>query len=195
MSEPNLEKFKDSEYVKAFFADLQHHTVKKDRVVGYCHYAPHKGWLTANIADAHDCAHKNCMFLQKLDHEYWQKEELADQRKKQRKAEIKSQREKRKKTEENIQNRLKKIRNFAQNVANFYKYSILITGAKFENNDPKSRQCIINYVSDNKYNDTRRYYNIAIEIGKQYGYHCILRKIKNINGTFVNRKEYEAQKK
>ena len=34
-------------------------------VVGYCHCRLHKGHLTKKLLDAHDCLHKNCVYLER----------------------------------------------------------------------------------------------------------------------------------
>lgn len=46
---------------------------RSGKPVGYCHCAKHRGYLNATLIKSHKCVKKNCRWLEKYNHEYWDK--------------------------------------------------------------------------------------------------------------------------
>ena len=53
----------------------------------YCHNRSHKGYLSVKALKEHECLRKQCCFLQKLEHPYWeQRERIKEERRKKKDA-------------------------------------------------------------------------------------------------------------
>lgn len=186
---PNLDKYSMTDYIQVFCADCQYHTVKKSKIVGFCRCDIHRGWLTDNIAKTHNCEAKNCVFLQKInEHEFWERTTKKAEKRKQQKELIKEIKEKKAKTNFNRENHLKRMKNFAQNIVDYFNYPIILTRIKLINEE--KREIILNYISDKNYNDYKTYNEIAIQLGKQYGYHFLLKKVRRPDGRYATREDW-----
>ena len=185
----DLDKYSDTDYVLLFCADCQYHTVRKEKIVGFCKCDKHKGWLTDNLAKSHHCEEKQCVFLQKMkDHEFWEHTRLLKEKRKKRKNLIKEIKEKRSATDFNRKQRLQRMKNFAQNIVDFYNYPIILTRIAFI--DEKNREVVLNYISDLNYNDYKKYNEILIQLGKQYKCHFLLKKGRRPDGRYATRKDW-----
>ena len=48
--------------------------VEEEKLIGYCRFDKHSGYLTAKVLNKHKCLQKNCKLLVKfLENEYWQR--------------------------------------------------------------------------------------------------------------------------
>ena len=88
--------------VKYIDGDFRHY----DKVVGFCKYAGHKGYINAKLAEEHECFKKECSFLDPVEnHMYWiQKESQRKQKNK-----IKEKRKQQKEIERTILEKTKEV--------------------------------------------------------------------------------------
>lgn len=80
----------DREYVKLFDG----HMCKSSNVVGYCHSAEHRGYISKALLGTHECIEKQCSGLQKLNPGYWEALESAEREKRERRKNAKFKRQK-----------------------------------------------------------------------------------------------------
>ena len=119
-----------------------HNTVKlinrsrahEDKVIGYCHLDSHRGYLTKKLLKSHKCLEKKCTFLKKLNPEYWEGREAAEQDQKNKSIEKKQK-------EENAAQRNAFIKKTLENNGHVY-----VTVIREENRNSLE----ISYISDKR---------------------------------------------
>lgn len=164
-------------------------TVKKDKIVGFCKYPLHRGWLLRVIAEEHQCYYKKCPFLQRVeDNPYWQECASNAEKKRKRKKEIKKKQEARNLKAAKAEVVLENIKNRATKLAQKKGYEIIITRAGLVPN--KGNLHVINYVSDKTENDYADYMSICDQLRAEF--HCpfILLKVKKPNGDYCTIDEW-----
>ncbi len=164
-------------------------TVRKDKIVGYCRYPLHRGWLLRVIAEEHQCYSKKCPFLERVeDNPYWKECASITAKKKKRKREIKKKQEARTLKAAQAEIVLENIKNRATNLARNNGYEIIITRAGLVPN--KGKLHVINYVSDKTENDYAEYMSICDQLRAEF--HCpfILLKVKKPNGDYCTIDEW-----
>ncbi len=164
-------------------------TVKKDKIVGYCRFPLHRGWLLRTIAEEHQCYYKKCPFLQRVEsNPYWQECASATAKKKIHKREIKKKQEVRNLKAAKNEIALENIKNRATKLARKNGYEIIITRAGLVPN--KGNLHVINYVSDKIENDYAEYMSICDQLRAEF--HCpfILLKVKKPNGDYCTIDEW-----
>ncbi len=145
--------------------------VSKGRVVGFCHYNEHSGYLTMAAMKERGCLAKECRYFEKNeDHPFWSLQENKDKKKTIKQAKAKNESQERELVVE------------AQECADFLDYNIKITSVK---NDPKSRKLIIYYVSDLPEDDYHRFLNLARAISGSKHMRTELRHVKDIDGNYA----------
>lgn len=108
---------KDDEPGKKYRTINGAHVLRK-KVIGYCANRIHRGYLTKDMMESHDCIHKQCPFLVKReDHNFWIQRELYREEKRKTKKEKKY-------WEEKEEDAMYYVRNLTKNLKNF-----CITGA------------------------------------------------------------------
>ena len=186
-----LNAFKDNDYVKMFFVDLCYHTVQKDKVVGFCLFDHHRGWLTANMAKMHDCYNKKCVFLRKVkDHPYWLMCDAKISAVQRRKDNIKIAKAERAQRLSRIEDKLCEMADFAQEEADSKDFDIIITRVAFLNGRTDKREYVINYVSDVPQNDYVKYWDICKSMRQEFGGKYMLRKVKKPDGKYITINEW-----
>lgn len=67
----------DSGYIEAKIVGGECLFMRKDNLVGFCHFPEHKGYITKNVLKNKECAKKECFYFQKFnDNPYWEALEL-----------------------------------------------------------------------------------------------------------------------
>ena len=159
--------------------------VKEEQIVGYCHYELHKGYVSSKLIKIHNCALKECPFLQRYEPSYWN-EQLNKERKK-RLRKIKKIQDS---YEQNLsQDRMEKIKHSAQKIANQYLFPIFITGVS----NIKGYVYSIHYVSAERKNDWQKYYQIIDVLKEMYkGLGFTLRHVKKLDGSYATFKDLNS---
>ena len=164
-------------------------TVDVGAIVGFCYCDTHKGYITVNLMKSHDCLGKECPFLHRFeDFPYWERyKNVARQREIQKRQ--KRQKAFIKKKEEN---RLEIIKNMAQIYAGRLFFPILITSVTRIN----SHRYIVNYVSEDRYNDWSEYFSLALMLREHFnGGTYILNHIKTPDGYYATINDFYNRKK
>ena len=113
---------KDDEPGKKYRTINGAHVLRR-KVIGYCANRIHRGYLTKDMMETHDCIHKQCPFLIKReDHNFWIQRELYREEKRKTKKEKKY-------WEEKEEDAMYYVRNLTKNIEDF-----CITGAMKKDN-------------------------------------------------------------
>lgn len=186
-----LNAFKDNDYVKMFFVDLGYITIKKTKVVGFCLFSYHRGWLTERIAKTHDCYNKKCAYLRKVKgHPYWRMCDAKISAAHSRKDKIKKEKNERTRRLSKIEDKLCEMADFAQAEADDRDFDIIITRVAFLNGRTDRQEYVINYVSDVPKKDCIDYFDICKSMRRKFGGMYWLRKVKKPDGKYITINEW-----
>ncbi len=144
-------------------------------VVGYCHFAEHRGAITRTILKNRECAKKECHYFERCkDNTYWiayDQMHAAQQQKK----------ESRKRMLQEMKKQQMHYTEIAQRIADDLGYDIKVMEVKkTEQND-----YILYYISENDYNDWYLYFDLAKNYEKTVGGRVELKHIKDMNGNYA----------
>lgn len=168
-----------NEYLRANLIGQKPSLIKSSSVVGYCHCDRHKGFLTKQLHKSHECAAKQCPFLEKFeDYPYWKNLELE----KRKKAYRRNEERRRLSKKEAADNALLKLAREAQLYCYEAGFPIVITKLRMT----EDTNYIVNYVSDNLYNDWALYFGLALFLGKKYRKKFMLRHVKLPDGGYAS---------
>lgn len=148
------------------------------KVVGYCCYSVHPGYLTIKLMEAHKCIEKNCKCFKKFEKlPYWIKKNKLEQEKLKRKKIVQKKKEMQQKEKELLEN----YKNKAQKIADEYEFNIKITSVikKYE------RLFIIFYISSKNYNDWYEYRDVYLKMEYIFGNKFLIKHIKGIDGKYA----------
>lgn len=166
--------------------------MKESKIIGFCHCRLHKGYLNASILKEHECLRKNCFYLEKYeDRPFWVQREKAKEKKLKSKEQMKA-----------LQNRLlgieeelEKLVEAAQGIADRMGYPIVITRVSRKADSSNDYEYIINYVSDDRYNDWHEYFDLVLFLGKCHGGRYTLRHLRHPNGEYASIDDWYSRKR
>lgn len=151
--------------------------MSKRKMVGYCHYIGHTGYVDIDNMVKHNCILKECRHFEKFEqYPYFQIQEVIAKEKacRKAKAKIKADAERQKRDE------LKELLEEARRIADAFGYSIKITSIR-----QKSRGAyIVFYLSDERRNDWYEYLDLSSALCDIHGKFFELRHIVNLNGEY-----------
>lgn len=159
-----------------------------ERVVGYCNCDTHKGYLTKNLIDNHECIAKKCPFLHKHNEEYWHQQEARQRSHEKKKNRIKSIKKFAKLQQELEEAFFEECKAAAKQIAEEMDYDITITRVRHDNGDLNC-DYIVFYLSDKKYDDFAKYYPLALELSREYSKSFKLRRVRTIEGKLAMAKD------
>lgn len=175
-------------YNKYRLLDGSSHILKDSDVVGFCHSELHKGYITVRLMKNHQCLQKKCSRFEKIESSpYWINSKHAAERKEK----AKESKFKKNEKEKILKLRLVQMLDDAIEIAKLDYPEIIIS------NIIKNRESggfIINYVSDNGYNDYFNYLGLAKDLKSIYCAPFELRKVKLFNGKYATRRDYNKLK-
>jgi len=158
--------------------------IKRKDILGACHNLTHPGKLTKKLMEKHGCIPKQCPFFKRNEEApYW----VALERKKSEKARIKQAR---KKTARDAAMKLEDLKKKFQGYFDLLGHPVRVIRIE----QLKQNVFRIFYVSDRKFPDGSLYpdfYDIVQE--NDPAYRVVLRHIKDIDGHFVTREEYQRR--
>ncbi len=154
--------------------------VPVETIVGYCHFADHKGYITEEMLSQRKCIEKNCGFLERdytypFWKSYWTNNGAAEKL-------SKEQKKKQKKIEKiNREEDAKQIKEEAIMWAERLQYPIKITSVIA--ND--STHMTVYYVSSLKYNDSHLYLGLVTKLHKKFIYRIRIEKTRRSDGRYM----------
>lgn len=158
------------------------HRVDTRSVVGYCHCSKHKGYLNITLLKSHDCIKKECVYLEKFeDYPFWIQYMNLQKQKERRKRAKKHSIE----CKESAERKMEKMIESAQNIADRLGYRILVIKVVPRFDTKENYEYIVNYISDNQYDDWHFYFDLALTLGKCFGGKYILKHIKKPDGNYA----------
>lgn len=162
--------------------------IKRGNLVGCCHYYIHPGKMTKEHLTRHDCVKKQCPFFEKYeDSGYWQNQK----QKKKSKEGIKRQRRMEKAKAAALAEALQTAKEKFQACADATQSPMDIIRVEM----PKAGEYIIFYVSDYPFADGNRFPEFLQSAHRQCPCrHIKLRHIKDVDGHFVTREEFQVRK-
>ena len=165
----------DSEYIEAKIVGGECLFMRKDNLVGFCHFPEHKGYITKNVLKNKECAKKECFYFQKFnDNPYWEALELQKIAEKNKKEAAKQKKRKDEKTQERLVEQ-------AQEIADGLGYTMKIYRvSKLEKNE-----YAVFYTSNKGYNDYYDFFELAVKFGKLLKSKVRLKHIKDLEGNYV----------
>lgn len=183
---------KGKETRKVYLIDGSFRKVRINNIVGYCKYHLHKGYVNIELLQKHKCIEKKCCFLDKFDiYPFWvsyNRKEQLKQMKKEENLKIKKQKEEIKKKRQKLNDVLIQRAKYWAEVLNF---NIVITNAFQKSNSDNNCEYIINYVSENAYDDWKEYFNLALHMKRKKSERYILKHIKFSNGKYATIADWE----
>jgi len=166
--------------------------MKDTKLLGYCHCQLHEGYLTAAILCEHDCIKKQCHHLEKYaSHPYWAYLEWKKKEKAKHRTTMKEIRSKLINTDIEME----KLVVAAQRLADGMDYPIIITRIAHKATSDKDYEFVINYVSDDLFDDWHLYFDLAISLAKCYGGKYTLRHLKLPNGKYASINDWNNRRK
>ena len=149
--------------------------VKKSSIIRYCHCRLHKGYITKQIAQPHDCFKKQCKHLEKFEcTEYWERQEVQAKTKADRKRQSKE-------IAANKQNELISFKQAACDWAKQLEYPIIITGVSPRQEDT----FVIHFVSESFGNDSHLYSDICAKLYSTFYKKFFLNRIRKSDGQYA----------
>lgn len=177
----------NSEFRLLVFADGKYRLSHKNAVAGFCHCHIHKGYLDVGLVKSHNCIEKECRYLQKFDDApYWKHIENKKKIKQQRKDAKKRRQSDIERKQAAVENRMDSLMNKAQSIADKLGYDIIITRAVPRSESKENYEYILNYVSDNDFDDWYMYFDLAVTLGKSIGGKYILKHMRYPDGRYVS---------
>ncbi len=169
---------KEIEYQNVKLLGGRYATVPVQSIVGFCHYAEHKGCVTIEILREHDCINKNCSMFEKFeDYPYWKKQLSIQKSKETRKNNIRKKKEKIAAKEAKIAEMKEVARGWVAQL----RYPIKITNIIEDKPDSYK----IYFVSDSAVNDAYAYNDIAAKLHLEFRLKFKMIRVKKPNGGYV----------
>ncbi len=94
-----------------------------------------------------------------------------------------------------IEEELEKLVEAAQGIADRMGYPIIITRVSRKADSSNDYEYIINYVSDDRYNDWHEYFDLVLFLGKCHGGRYTLRHLKHPNGEYASIDDWYSRKR
>ena len=163
--------------------------IKRHNIVGWCHNSIHKGALNKSLLQEHDCLGKNCHFLARnCQSSFWKDLELKQKAKEKRKSNARWE-----KAQKYIEeDELRSLKDEWQSWLDEMGSDMLIV--RLEKTPPGLFKVF--YVSANRFADGNRFPGFLERVKQSYPqYRLILRHIRDVDGHFVTRVEYNARVK
>ncbi|MCH5352626.1 MAG: hypothetical protein J1E06_04080 [Acutalibacter sp.] len=142
------------------------------------------------LFEKHKCLEKNCQFLKKFEeYPFWVKQANRQRDKENKRA--KANRAKARKTAEQaaVESRTALLKTVAQETAVRLGFPIIIT--RVSSQADRKGYYIINYVSEERHPDWSDYFDLALEMRRQFGGKYTLRHVRSISGRFMTISEWE----
>ncbi len=152
--------------------------VRTDAILGYCHCAEHRGFVTKNVFDGHDCLKKGCFYFEKFENcPCW---ERAEARKKQAERERALRKErKREEREREIFRAAVKAR--AQEWCDLLGYPIVISSVL----ERAAGEFTVFFVSDAFGNDAWLYMDLGYKLQCEFGGAFLMRRTRRPGGGYA----------
>lgn len=166
--------------------------VSDPKLVGYCHYKLHKGYISLNILKDHRCVKKDCPFLEKFeDHAYWITEKRIKKAVEKHKQEIKDILRFKKERERQLEIHINDMYEEISILAHEMNFDIIVCSVR----KIDSNKYIIFYVSDNTYDDHLNYVLLARTARYLFSEWFILKHIKLPDGRYASKSDWLRLKK
>lgn len=163
-----------------------HCSIKSSNLIGVCHSMRHKGYISKALAFEHKCLQKECGKLEKFStYPFWTEKALAEKQKKNAKEKKK---EKNKAQKEAIADMVAQARAYSEDCG----FPIIVTNIIEERS--KNESYIVNYVSDNKYDDSKKYRSISKHLSQCFEKNFIMKKVKHPNGGYASVDDFLCRK-
>ena len=183
-----------SEIVEVYIVGGGISLVKSKNIVGYCHCALHRGYMTSNTVKTRDCLEKGCHYLEKYeDSGYWKALRDREEDEKRRKEQLEREKLAEQKRAAKLQKKLDSMKTIAEQlIGDTSHYEVHITKIeKLSNYNYK-----IFYVTD----DSGYYHNgftkyVAENMKKAFGAGFAFQRVKNIYGEYATWNEWIHRRK
>lgn len=150
----------------------------KNELVGYCHCDIHKGSLSSNDMEKHQCISKGCCHFEKYEEfPYWQRKKRHDENV----AAFKRKRQAKQEKLEAQKRELTALQISAQKISKRLGYDITVMSVS----EISSKAYAVFYISDAPYNDWYKYKDLSLMLFHTYGKYFELRHIKNLQGGYA----------
>ena len=178
------------------FADGTWRKIKETKLIGYCHCKHHSGYLNAALLRERDCIAKRCLYLEKYEaHPFWiQLQKENEKREKEKAKHISSLSEIRSRLV-NSDKKLEELVKAAQQICDEEGFPIVITNISHKSGAKFDYEYIINYVSDDLYDDWHNYFNLALLLGKKCGGKYTLKHVKHPDGEYASINDWNNRRK
>lgn len=161
-------------------------------IVGYCHCSKHKGYIDAALLESHDCVEKKCVYLERFeDYPFWINYMKLQKEKEHRKRAKKHRMQLQAAHKECVEREMKTMLENAQGIADRLDYPIIIIKVVPRYDTKENYEYIVNYVSDNLYDDWHLYFDLALTMGKCFGGKYILKHLKKPDGCYADIFDWE----
>lgn len=194
MREKDLEYIKNgTKYRRIPLIDNQLVTVHVGEIAGYCHCRLHKGYVTVNLMNIHNCLGKSCKCLEKFEeYPYWVR--AANRKISNSRRRAANRRKKKHQEEEYLkyEQQMLQVLEDAQQIVKDYEFPITITriapsvSGEFE-------EYVINYVSSLPFDDQNNYAALAKELGFIYYGRFNIRRLRMPDGRFATPEDWEKR--
>lgn len=163
-----------------------HCNIKSSNLIGVCHSMRHKGYISKALAFEHKCLQKDCNKLEKFStYPFWTEKELAEKQKKNTKE---KQKAKRKAQKEVIADMVTEARAYSEGCG----FPVIVTNIIEERS--KHGSYIVNYVSDSKYDDSKKYSSISKHLNQCFEKKFTIKKVKHPNGGYASVNDFLCRK-
>lgn len=167
---------REKEYVETKLITGERLYIAKNSVVGYCHFAQHKGSITKPLLKKHECMLKGCHYFEKYkDNPYWIGVEQTQAAKRQK-------REAARRIRQEEEEQLRKWIETAQSIADDLKYELKVLDVK---KVPRRKSYILFYLSKVSRNDWYQFFELAKAFGAALGGRVELRHIIDMDGYYA----------
>ena len=166
--------------------------VRYKNVVGRCRNILHPGKLTSKLMEKHDCLNKQCPYFVKYeDSAYWDWLERQREHKEKAKCRRKAGKKAKKEQKHKEAERFEELKVLFQSYADEAGYTMQIVRVH-----GVQSYIYVFYVSDNPFADWKNYPAFRKSVKFFFPHHrLVLRRIKNVDGHFMTRKEYAKLKR
>lgn len=181
---------------KVLLVDGNTTVVRNDTIAGKCHNSTHEGYLTGNLMKKHQCLEKQCWHFEKFENSpYWihiKNKQIQDEKAKAKwRAEVQQKRERVAK----VERKSNSIKETAENYVRDNDFPIIITRVAAVDVEDKKSNYIINYVSDDCYNDWYEYRDLAFCLSMQFSVKIFLKHLKLPNGRYASINDWIYRRK
>ena len=162
-------------------------SIRRGRVLGWCHHALHPGAVNRSLLEQHDCLGKKCAYFERNARSpYWAARAAEKKAREARKERQRGEKQRKAQEETDLAAVAERWRAYAAELD----YDMQIIRVAMDAPDVYR----IFYVSDNSFADGNRY-PLFLERLKRLYPRCrfVLRHIRDVDGHFVTRSEYRAR--